>query len=90
MTDAQASRKNEVQFRRSSSCNEGSVSERSFIDMLKKPVHTEVDAGTGMESSDGGGAQAGRSGKKKGKKGKQIDPSLLGFKFYEGPPPNVA
>ncbi|XP_019427963.1 PREDICTED: uncharacterized protein LOC109336064 isoform X2 [Lupinus angustifolius] len=79
MTDAQASRKNEVQFRRSSSCNEGSVSERSFIDMLKKPVHTEIDAGTSMESSDGG-AQAGRSGKKKGKKGKQIDPSLLGFK----------
>ncbi|KAE9590178.1 hypothetical protein Lalb_Chr21g0316891 [Lupinus albus] len=79
MTDAQGSRKKEAQFRRTSSCSEGSVSERSFIDMLKKPVHPEVDAGTGMESSDGG-AQAGRSGKKKGKKGKQIDPSLLGFK----------
>ncbi|KAJ1389789.1 GYF-like domain superfamily [Sesbania bispinosa] len=81
ITDAQASGKKEVRFR-SSSFSEGAVSETSFIDMLKKPVLTEVDAhatsGAGTESSDGG--QAGRSGKKKGKKGKQIDPSLLGFK----------
>ncbi|MCI30139.1 hypothetical protein A2U01_0051348 [Trifolium medium] len=58
------------------------MSEASFIDMLKKPVHPEADAhpisGAGAESGDGG--QAGRGGKKKGKKGKQIDPSLLGFK----------
>lgn len=82
MTDAQASgKKLEARFR-SSSFSEGAVSETSFIDMLKKPVLSEVDAhatgGAGTESSDGG--QAGRSGKKKGKKGKQIDPSLLGFK----------
>ncbi|KAE9612498.1 putative GYF-like domain-containing protein [Lupinus albus] len=79
MTDAQASRNKEVHFRRTSSSSEGSVSERSFIDMLKKPVHPEADARTGMESSDGG-TQSVRSGKKKWKKGKQIDPSLLGFK----------
>lgn len=83
MTDAQTSGKKEVRFRRTSSCSDGSVSETSFIDMLKKPVLPEVDAAGGAlpptDSSDGG-AQAGRSGKKKGKKGKQIDPSLLGFK----------
>ncbi|XP_061339086.1 uncharacterized protein LOC133285816 [Gastrolobium bilobum] len=81
MTDAQASGKKDIRFR-SSSFSEGAMSETSFMDMLKKPVHPEVDAhaasGAGTESSDGG--QAGRIGKKKGKKGKQIDPSLLGFK----------
>ncbi|KAK7336102.1 hypothetical protein VNO77_16633 [Canavalia gladiata] len=81
MTDAQASGKKEVRFR-SSSFSEGAVSETSFIDMLKKPVLPEVDShaatGAGNELSDA--TQAGRSGKKKGKKGKQIDPSLLGFK----------
>lgn len=80
--DAQASGKKEARFR-SSSFSEGAVSEASFIDMLKKPVLPEVDThptiGAGAESADGG--QAGRGGgKKKGKKGKQIDPSLLGFK----------
>lgn len=80
MTDAQATGKKEARFR-SSSFSEG-ASETSFIDMLKKPVLPEVDAhapsGAGAESNDVN--QAGRSGKKKGKKGKQIDPSLLGFK----------
>ncbi|KAI9120464.1 hypothetical protein K1719_007497 [Acacia pycnantha] len=81
LTDAQASGKKEVRFRRTSSCSEGSVSETSFIDMLKRPVVPEADvaSGVGAESCDGG-TQAGRSGKKKGKKGKkQLDPSLLGF-----------
>ncbi|KAK7835648.1 hypothetical protein CFP56_023278 [Quercus suber] len=40
---------------------------------------TDVASGAPSESSDGG-IQAGRSGKKKGKKGRQIDPALLGFK----------
>ncbi|KAL1352635.1 hypothetical protein HN51_016633 [Arachis hypogaea] len=82
MMDAQASAKKEVRFR-TSSFSEGAVAETSFIDMLKKPVLPEVDAhaasGGATEPSDGG-FQAARSGKKKGKKGKQIDPSLLGFK----------
>ncbi|CAJ1788709.1 unnamed protein product [Sphenostylis stenocarpa] len=83
MTDGQAAGKKEVRFR-SSSFSEGAVSETSFIDMLKKPVLSEVvvdshaSAGVGNEPSDA--AQAARGGKKKGKKGKQIDPSLLGFK----------
>lgn len=48
--------------------------------MLKKPVHPEADPSNGaaFESSDG--APSGRGGKKKGKKGRQIDPALLGFK----------
>ncbi|MED6217957.1 hypothetical protein PIB30_022575 [Stylosanthes scabra] len=85
MIDAQASAKKEVRFRASSSFSEGAMSETSFIDMLKKPVLPEADAhahaaiGGATESSDGG-LQTARSGKKKGKKGKQIDPSLLGFK----------
>ncbi|KAE9584459.1 putative GYF-like domain-containing protein [Lupinus albus] len=81
VADAQASGKKDVRFR-TNSFSEGAVSETSFMDMLKKPVLPEVDAhaasGAGNEPYDG--AQMGRSGKKKGKKGKQIDPSLLGFK----------
>ncbi|KAI4350485.1 hypothetical protein L6164_004937 [Bauhinia variegata] len=88
VTDAQASGKKDARFRRTSSFNDGAMSETSFIDMLRKPVLPEVDAaasGVTAESSDGG-AQAGRSGKKKGKKGKQIDPSLLGFKLFSNSP----
>lgn len=71
----------EMRFRRTSSCSDAAVSEASFIDVLKKPVLSEADAGNvvHLESSDAG-SQAGRSGKKKGKKGRQIDPALLGFK----------
>ncbi|KAL6288283.1 hypothetical protein ACE6H2_012673 [Prunus campanulata] len=83
VSDTQASSKNDAQFRRTSSCSDASVSETSFMDMLKKPVIAEADAAnraaSALESSDGG-SQVGRSGKKKGKKGRQIDPALLGFK----------
>lgn len=79
--DHQASRKKDVHFQMTSSSSDASVSETLFIDMLKKPVLPETDVASGApsESSDGG-IQAGRSGKKKGKKGRQIDPALLGFK----------
>lgn len=75
--------KKEPRFRRTSSCSDSDVSEPSFIEMLKsnakKTVAAETHAAVGMmESSDG--TQGGRSGKKKGKKGRQIDPALLGFK----------
>ncbi|KAF8408451.1 hypothetical protein HHK36_007604 [Tetracentron sinense] len=75
--------KKEMRFRRTSSYSDADVSETSFIDMLKstakKPMVPEADAMTGVsESLDG--AQGTRSGKKKGKKGRQIDPALLGFK----------
>ncbi|KAL5581407.1 hypothetical protein UlMin_013849 [Ulmus minor] len=63
----------DARFRRTSSYTDAAVSEASFIDMLRKPVTSEADA---MELSDG----AMRSVKKKGKKGRQIDPALLGFK----------
>ncbi|XVF57744.1 hypothetical protein PTKIN_Ptkin07bG0007000 [Pterospermum kingtungense] len=78
----QASAKKDVRFRRTSSCNDAAVSEASFIDILRKPVHnqgTEAASSTALEPSDSV-SQAGRSGKKKGKKGRQIDPALLGFK----------
>ncbi|XP_038699543.1 uncharacterized protein LOC119996821 [Tripterygium wilfordii] len=77
----QASGNREVRFQRTSSCSDAVVSETSFIDMLKKPVPSEADPlnAAAMDSSDGG-AVAGKSGKRKGKKGRQIDPALLGFK----------
>ncbi|GFP98923.1 gyf domain-containing protein mpd2 [Phtheirospermum japonicum] len=75
------------QFRRTSSCNDATdVMETSFSDMLKssakKPLpeaHVSAAAAAASESSDGMGAGA-RNNKKKGKKGRQIDPALLGFK----------
>ncbi|XP_065868772.1 uncharacterized protein [Euphorbia lathyris] len=79
MRKTKASAKKEMRFRRSSSYGDATVSETSFIDVLKKPVYSEADAAAISESFDGG-SQAGRSGKKKGKKGRQIDPALLGFK----------
>lgn len=79
--DHQASRKKDVHFQRTSSSSDASVSETLFIDMLKKPVLPETDVASGAPSdSSDGGIQAGRSGRKKGKKGRQIDPTLLGFK----------
>ncbi|PPE02154.1 hypothetical protein GOBAR_DD00805 [Gossypium barbadense] len=79
--ETQASSKKDLRFRRTSSCNDAAVSEASFIEILKKPVLRGIEAAnsTSLEPSDGA-TQAGRSGKKKGKKGRQIDPALLGFK----------
>ncbi|KAG8655973.1 protein ESSENTIAL FOR POTEXVIRUS ACCUMULATION 1 isoform X5 [Manihot esculenta] len=80
--ETQASGKKEMRFRRTSSYSEATISETSFIDVLKRPVLYDADvanSAAALESSDGG-LQAARSGKKKGKKGRQIDPALLGFK----------
>lgn len=79
VSESLATSKNHAQFRRNSSYSDAGVSETSFMDVLKKPVTPEADNRGAMESSDGGG-QVGRTGKKKGKKGRQIDPTLLGFK----------
>ncbi|XP_009765447.1 protein ESSENTIAL FOR POTEXVIRUS ACCUMULATION 1-like [Nicotiana sylvestris] len=77
--DTVTSGKKDVRFRRTASCGDADVSETSFSDMLKsnakKPAAQEAHA---SEASDG--TQCARSGKKKGKKGRQIDPALLGFK----------
>ncbi|OMO99392.1 hypothetical protein COLO4_13296 [Corchorus olitorius] len=83
ISETQASLKKDARFRRTSSLNDAAGPEASsFIDILKKPVLHGTEAANGnigSEPSDGG-AQAGKSGKKKGKKGRQIDPALLGFK----------
>ncbi|XP_073013354.1 uncharacterized protein [Typha latifolia] len=55
--------------------------EASFVDMLKKPAVTEAVVSTGTADSTDS-STVGKSGKKKGKKGRQIDPSLLGFKVH--------
>ncbi|KAK4786018.1 hypothetical protein SAY86_002707 [Trapa natans] len=83
-----ATRERDVRFRRTASYNSADISETSFIDMLKstKKVSTLADSsnaryvGGAAETSDGGQSQAARGGKKKGKKGRQINPALLGFK----------
>ncbi|PWA39350.1 GYF domain-containing protein [Artemisia annua] len=71
----------DVRFRRTSSYSDADVSETaSFSEMLKsnaKKAAPLPDASTVLESADG---QGGKTGKKKGKKGRQIDPALLGFK----------
>ncbi|KAL5717385.1 hypothetical protein ACHQM5_010395 [Ranunculus cassubicifolius] len=79
----EAAKKDNARYRRTSSCSDADVMETSFIDMLKsntkRPTMSEVDSMSGnLESSDA--SLGGRSGKKKGKKGRQIDPALLGFK----------
>lgn len=55
--------------------NKGSGSEASFSEMLKKSSSMKkvAESSDTTEGSKGGG-------KKKGKKGRQIDPALLGFK----------
>ncbi|GKB21580.1 GYF-like protein [Tanacetum coccineum] len=71
----------DVRYRRTSSYSDADVSETaSFSDMLKsnaKKAAPLPDAATALEVADG---QGGKTGKKKGKKGRQIDPALLGFK----------
>ncbi|XP_047333526.1 protein ESSENTIAL FOR POTEXVIRUS ACCUMULATION 1-like [Impatiens glandulifera] len=68
-------------FRRTSSYStDAETSEPSFSDMLKsnnskKQIQTQVAA-----ADEDVGGQMGKSGKKKGKKGRQLDPALLGFK----------
>ncbi|EOA40619.1 hypothetical protein CARUB_v100121411mg, partial [Capsella rubella] len=57
--------------------NKGLASEPSFSEMLKKSNNMKKVA---VESSDTTEGSKGGGGKKKGKKGRQIDPALLGFK----------
>ncbi|KAF5190835.1 Gyf domain-containing protein [Thalictrum thalictroides] len=67
---------------RNYSCSEPDASEASFLDTQmsssKKSLMPESDASIGaLGTANTHGA---RNGKRKGKKGKQIDPALLGFK----------
>ncbi|EHA8590637.1 hypothetical protein COCNU_scaffold021594G000010 [Cocos nucifera] len=51
-----------------------------MLKSTKKPP-PDADSSTGaVEATDAG--PGGKSSKKKGKKGRQIDPSLLGFKVH--------
>ncbi|XP_057485957.1 protein ESSENTIAL FOR POTEXVIRUS ACCUMULATION 1-like isoform X2 [Actinidia eriantha] len=77
--DIPPSGKKDVHSRRTSSSSDTDASEPSFIDMLKSNAKKPTQA-EGHAAAESDGTQAGRSGKKKGKKGKQIDPALLGFK----------
>lgn len=82
VANVDASTRRDVQFRRTSSCNDADVLETSFSDMLKsnnkKPTPQESHASSqASEQADGA---SGARNKKKGKKGRQIDPALLGFK----------
>ncbi|XP_049402962.1 protein ESSENTIAL FOR POTEXVIRUS ACCUMULATION 1-like isoform X1 [Solanum stenotomum] len=74
---AMTSEKKDGRFRRTASCSDADVSETSFSDMLKsnakKPTAQEAHASEALDATH-------RSGKRKGKKGRQIDPALLGFK----------
>ncbi|KAK8644112.1 hypothetical protein V6N13_123428 [Hibiscus sabdariffa] len=74
--ETQASGKKDVRFRRTSSCNDAAVPEASFMEILKKPVlrGTEAANSTYLEASEG------VPRRKKGKRGRHIDPALLGFK----------
>ncbi|KAI7724580.1 hypothetical protein M8C21_015441 [Ambrosia artemisiifolia] len=68
----------DVRFRRTSSWSDTDVSETaSFSDMLKSNAKKADNHAAALENADG---QGGKVGKKKGKKGRQIDPALLGFK----------
>ncbi|GKB21581.1 hypothetical protein Tco_0855504, partial [Tanacetum coccineum] len=71
----------DVRFRRTSSYSDADVLETAtFSDMLKsnaKKASPLLDVAAALESADG---QRGKIGKKKGKKGRQIDPALLWFK----------
>ncbi|KAL3511474.1 hypothetical protein ACH5RR_030875 [Cinchona calisaya] len=84
VSDILASGKKDVRFLRTASLRDIDVSETSFSDMLKsstkKPAPQDICAAGSGASESVDGMQGSRSGKKKGKKGRQIDPALLGFK----------
>ncbi|KAG6483173.1 hypothetical protein ZIOFF_059813 [Zingiber officinale] len=68
--------KKDVKFRRTSSSIDTDIIEPSFSDMLKSTKKSMPEP-ENMETSS-----VGKNTKKKGKKGRQIDPSLLGFKVH--------
>ncbi|CAL9192919.1 unnamed protein product [Musa hybrid cultivar] len=76
VSETSMSNKKDFRFRRTSSSSDADVAEPSFSDMLKSTKKTMPDP----ESLEV--VSSGKSAKKKGKKGRQIDPSLLGFKVH--------
>ncbi|URD76344.1 GYF domain [Musa troglodytarum] len=76
VSETSISNKKDFRFRRTTSSSDADVAEPSFSDMLKSTKKTMPDP----ESVEV--VSIGKSAKKKGKKGRQIDPSLLGFKVH--------
>ncbi|CAA7034425.1 unnamed protein product [Microthlaspi erraticum] len=61
--------------------NKGSTSEASFSEMLKKTSSSSSMKKVAAEASSDATTEGNKGGgKKKGKKGRQLDPALLGFK----------
>ncbi|XP_073279381.1 uncharacterized protein [Primulina huaijiensis] len=88
MKNPEESGKKDAQFGRTSTGSIADILETSFSDMLKSHAkktstyqESQAQASGILDSSDGVmQAQGSRSNKKRGKKGRQIDPALLGFK----------
>ena len=82
-SDSMAASKRDARFHRTSSFSDADVSEASFMDMLKSNAKKSAPV-DGQTSSAGASELDGTlnrsNSKKKGKKGRQIDPALLGFK----------
>ncbi|RWW16779.1 hypothetical protein GW17_00019320 [Ensete ventricosum] len=76
VSETSISDKKDFRFRRTSSSSDADVAEPSFSDSLKSTKKTMPEP----ESLEV--ISSGKSAKKKGKKGRQIDPSLLGFKVH--------
>lgn len=80
---ATGGRNKDMRFRRTASYTDAEGSETSFIDMLKSTkkspaAESMVVGGAAVQDPMDGALRV--SGKKKGKKGRQIDRALLGFK----------
>lgn len=69
------SNKQDTRFHRTSS-SDADIGEPSFSDMLKSTKKSISE----LENPEAG--SVGKNVKKKGKKGRQMDPSLLGFKVH--------
>ncbi|PKA55258.1 hypothetical protein AXF42_Ash003895 [Apostasia shenzhenica] len=74
----------DARFRRTSSSADVDATDASFIDIIKstrKPAAAEAEPHSSSHDSSESGNGA-KGVKRKGKKGRQIDPSLLGFKVH--------
>jgi PERQ amino acid-rich with GYF domain-containing protein len=80
--ETQVSSKKEIRllWAPSSSGGESDTSGPTFIEMLRSTKKPPQSASQVDDTSEFG--PGGKGSKKKGKKGRQIDPSLLGFKVH--------
>ncbi|PKA54824.1 hypothetical protein AXF42_Ash000659 [Apostasia shenzhenica] len=81
--DSESSILRDARFQQTLSSSEADASEASYTDIMKstkKPAAERAAHSTSHDHAQSGSGT--KSGKKKGKKGRQIDPSLLGFKVH--------